>query len=168
LICRIDADDFNFPKRLEIQKNFLLENKGISVLGSNAIGIINSDQSTKHLIKMPKKHMDIKQLIYKSNPIIHSSVMMRKSFLHETGGYKFIGVKNVEDYYLWNLGIKQFNFFNIQEPLLELNIKKMQNWKTIMNRSIGHIIILYKNNVLLKYLIWPLINICAMILNRFK
>lgn len=96
-IARIDSDDISFPKRLEIQINFLELHPDIDLLGGgmqviddmdNVIGLRNI------YIKNPNKalcHLNI---------YVHSDVMFRRSVLRKVIGYreKF---QNAQDYDLW-------------------------------------------------------------------
>ena len=78
-IARMDADDFSKKNRLQVQKNFLDKNKGVSVVGSNAKYIDEKYKFIKNTDLLIDSE-DIRNSIYIRNPIIHSSVLVRKVF----------------------------------------------------------------------------------------
>tara|TARA_B100001057_G_scaffold293633_1_gene293724 strand:- start:1474 stop:2286 length:813 start_codon:yes stop_codon:yes gene_type:complete len=178
LICRIDADDFAYPDRLEKQIDFLKANPDIDVLGSAAKFVLRSNKNINFIFYPHEKDSHIRKNIYKRNPFVHSTIMMRKNFLIRNNGYQFVGFKsiqnknllncNLEDYYLWVRGINNSKYHNIQDCLIEFNLKDKSTWKEIFNRIMGKFIILKQQKVLIKNFIWVIRELISMILKKIN
>ena len=168
LICRVDADDYNYPNRLMTQCKFMEKRKDVDLVGSNAIIRIENENKISFEIFMPETDAEIKKVIFKYNPIIHSSVVMRKSFLEKLGGYKSIGYKNIEDYYLWIRGTQRFNYYNLQNSLIQVNRRRSATWKEIFNRSVGHLLIIRQNKVFFSNIVWPILNLGVMVATKLR
>jgi len=77
-IAILDSDDISYPKRLEIQFNYLENNPHIFLVGSSAIYM---DEKGKEIRRF-RKYDDYKMLAWrlpKSCSIVHSSVMFRNT-----------------------------------------------------------------------------------------
>ena len=74
-LARADADDFYHTKRLELQKNFLDNNRNIDILGTDAFEIDRNSNIVGNILKS-KLNLKIKNNLYLQNPLIHSSVMI--------------------------------------------------------------------------------------------
>ena len=129
-IIRVDADDICLQNRFEVLVNNITkkENSNIDVLGSNAY-FVNKENKIIGQSSMPINSEDFKKEIYKRNPFIHSSVIIRKSFLLKNNLYdkKFI---KAQDYDLWLRGYKYNNYKNLEKILLNyrfLNSKDSQS-----------------------------------------
>lgn len=77
-IATFDADDVSFPKRLEIQFNYLEKNPQIFLVGGSAV-IIDENGKKIGVFKKFNNLKRLKKKLLKSNPIINSSVMMRNT-----------------------------------------------------------------------------------------
>jgi|694.fasta_scaffold155536_2 glycosyltransferase involved in cell wall biosynthesis len=124
-IARMDGDDISLPTRFEEQIKVLSNNLKVIVCGTNA-SIIGSEQD---IIK-PEKHETIFANMIVSNPIIHPSVIIRKSVLDNLEYDKL--KEPAEDFDLWTKLIWKGDFYNIQKKLLlyrvhENNITKIKN-----------------------------------------
>lgn len=129
-IIRVDADDICLQNRFEVLIDNITkkENSNIDVLGSNAY-FVNKENKIIGQSSMPINSEDFKKEIYKRNPFIHSSVIIRKSFLLKNNLYdkKFI---KAQDYDLWLRGYKYNNYKNLEKILLNyrfLNSKDSQS-----------------------------------------
>lgn len=109
-IARADADDFYHIDRLKEQKYFLDYNLHIDILGTDAYTINNKSIEISEILKS-KHNNNIKKVIFYENPIIHSSVMLRKSSLIQKKNFIYNPkLKRTQDYDLW---LKLFNGKNI-------------------------------------------------------
>lgn len=129
-IIRVDADDICLEKRFEILYKSITseENTKVDVLGSNAYFINNQSEIIGESI-MPINTENFKKEIYKRNPFIHSSVIIRKSFLLKNSLYDDNFVK-AQDYDLWLRGFKYDNYKNLDVILLKyryLNSKDLKS-----------------------------------------
>lgn len=118
-IARADDDDFSHKDRLKKQISFLKQNKKIDVLGSNAI--LNLEyKKQKYKTNFPITNFEIIKSLPYFNPLIHSSVCMRKKIL---GKFSYnTKYKKAQDYELWmKLKKKKINFHNLSEYLVTVN-----------------------------------------------
>jgi len=98
-IARQDADDISLPQRLEKQVEFLETHNEIKVLGTFGYKI-DKDGDILAEQTLPISLEQIKKTLIKTNPFIHSSVMMEKEIIDRVGKYneKF---RTSQDYELW-------------------------------------------------------------------
>lgn len=123
-IARMDADDVMMPNRLKIQYEYIQSNKEIDILGSWAIEIDSNGLKINKLTP-PQDHKDIVDFLYKGCPLIHPSLLMKKS-IFDFAMYKEL-YPSPEDYELWIRLRHQFVFHNIPQFL----IKKRKHNKAI-------------------------------------
>jgi acetyltransferase-like isoleucine patch superfamily enzyme len=116
LCARIDADDINFPERLEQQVAFLDDHPEIAILGSQMKYIDEKGNVQKPLYHVPFEHNDIVHTMLKSNCIGHPSILFRRSAVLQVGNYR--DLPNVEDYDLWLRLAVYFKFANLAQPLV--------------------------------------------------
>ena len=97
-IARIDSDDFSEPTRFEKQVNFLNKNQEIGLVTS--FYKIFPQENT---VIMPTDPDDIEIITrYCKNPIVHSSVMFKKSILDENNLKYDKNCVHAEDHKLWS------------------------------------------------------------------
>ena len=121
LLARMDADDVSLPRRLERQVEFLDARPDVAVVGS-AAEIVDAqaiDLGTGHLFE---EHEDIAANIYRTTPLIHPSVMMRRTFLESLGGYD-VHLRRAQDADLWLRGYRRFRYHNLPEALIRCRIR---------------------------------------------
>tara|TARA_A100001015_G_scaffold227188_1_gene256624 strand:- start:6483 stop:7238 length:756 start_codon:yes stop_codon:yes gene_type:complete len=161
LIARMDADDISSTKRFEKQINFLHKNKDISLLGTNANYY---NESNKYIGKsnLPNKDNEIKQLLNKKNPFIHSSVVFKKSFFNELKGYNEFFF-NAQDYDLWLRGRKKFKYAILRDRLIKHRIKSNITIKKKIYGLLAMILNLKLEKNLLISLSWILMTFIIMI-----
>lgn len=103
-IARMDADDIALPDRLKLQIDYMEKHPEITVLGCNAekFGEIDQKQSMvfRDFTQGSEERFRIKMLLYNAGPV-HSSVMIRKAFLDESGIRYREEIKKAQDYALW-------------------------------------------------------------------
>lgn len=115
IIARMDADDISFPQRLEIELDYLNKHSECDVVGT-AITMFDGtgDYYTRDSITNPQK-----EDFLAGSPIVHPTVMMKRSALAGVGGYN--EAKNtlwVEDKDLWiRMILKGCKFHVIPEVL---------------------------------------------------
>lgn len=110
-IARLDIDDCCIEGRLQRQVSYLIDNPHIAVLGGQAqrISDDSSDDSGNSCITMQTHPVLVQFSSFFHCPVLHPSVMFRKSVVLKCGGYQSIGscedkdyVDVIEDYYLWS------------------------------------------------------------------
>tara|TARA_Y100001970_G_scaffold250206_1_gene321705 strand:- start:24494 stop:25420 length:927 start_codon:yes stop_codon:yes gene_type:complete len=122
-IARMDADDFSHRDRLKIQNDFLDKNQSIDLVGSN-IRIIDENQNIIGFKKVPESSKEISKSLIYTCPIMHPTYLFRKSIFNKVEGYReeFIYAQDYD--FLLRLSLKNVNFYNIQEYLLDYKIYK--------------------------------------------
>lgn len=102
-IAILDADDIALSSRLEKQAAWLDRHPEVGLLGSYAVTIDEQGNERDRWDYSPTDDAAIKWALLFTNVFIHSSVMMRKSVVSQTGGYsneECIRRAFVEDYEL--------------------------------------------------------------------
>ncbi|WP_286295413.1 glycosyltransferase [Vibrio apostichopi] len=99
-IARMDADDINHPKRLEIQVKQFSSNKDL-VLHCSNVRYIDSFGVVTGFSGVPLSNRGLKKKLRRGNCIFHPSVMFLKSAFDIVGGYDRVVDKYFEDYILW-------------------------------------------------------------------
>lgn len=120
-IARMDADDICFPKRLERQVSFMAKNPEVGVLGSSCVYF---GSTTTRIKFVTLRDQDIKSEMLFRSPLIHPSVMFRKSnipFWYDPAA------EYAEDYDLWvRLAAAGITFANLRTPLIRYRIHTEQ------------------------------------------
>ena len=121
-IARMDADDLAHPLRLEKQVKFLKENPQVGILGSSAI-VINAQGEKIGLKKVLTDHQQIYSNYFTFHPMIHPTLMIRRSILSNSNQlYQILHPTN-NDYLTFfsyiNQGVK---FANLDEPLIQYRL----------------------------------------------
>jgi glycosyltransferase involved in cell wall biosynthesis len=116
LIARMDSDDICLPERFSLQVVHFDKNPEVDILGGYAVEI-DSDENLLGLRKMPSRHDEIVSTLW-ANPIIHPTVMFRKSRVLKVGAYDE-SLRRRQDYDLWFRCAKfGLRFGNISIPVL--------------------------------------------------
>ncbi len=116
-IARMDADDISLPDRFEKQIRFMDTHPDVDILGGDE-WIINEIGTTTGELITPKLPGILRWNMLLGNGIItsHPTVMIRKSFLKQLGGYG--SSRAGQDFDLWS------RTFNMQPlPIANLNEK---------------------------------------------
>lgn len=124
-IAYLDADDSYEPTKLEVQREFLINNPDVDICGTQAWDVYNVGTSTENkkencfAIGKYENDTQIKLRLPYENVLCHGSVMMRKNTLNKLGGYDIADyAKGREDYMLWQKAATQgFRFYNIPKRL---------------------------------------------------
>lgn len=115
-IARMDADDIAMPGRIHKQHEFLIQNPNAGIVGSGC-HIIDA-QGTIIGHKIPSPAITLTDLRFRC-PVIHPSIMFRKSVLTSIGEYDPSYQKS-QDYDYWFRAINAgYTIHTIQEPLLK-------------------------------------------------
>jgi glycosyltransferase involved in cell wall biosynthesis len=123
LIARMDADDISLPTRFEKQRNYLLTNQEISILGSWYEEI---DERGKHLSyrRLPTDPEALRKRYFIRTPFAHPSVMYRRELIEIAGFYPTDTIL-MEDNVLWGRALKNgLKFGNLPEYLLKFRVDK--------------------------------------------
>ena len=132
-IARMDADDISLPNRLETQIAYLKVHPELECLGTWAIEI-TSIGDEYYRKQMPETNEGCFNLFRKRDPLIHPTVMFRKSYIEKAGIYSvdtFFG----EDTMMWAQGFAAgCKMGNIPEYLFKFRLddnffNRRRGWK---------------------------------------
>lgn len=116
LIARLDADDVALPERFARQVAFLDAHPEVGLLGTGCRDV-NQSGAVLGTFRPPEGHSDIRRALIRYNPIVHSSVMMRRRPL-ETAGLYDETLPVAQDYDLWVRMSRITRLANLPEPLV--------------------------------------------------
>ena len=103
LIARMDADDISHPERFKKQVDFF-SNNNVDILGTQIKGIDHQGNELNFTRNLPADNTSIRKKLVFTNPLIHPSIMIKKSTLIRLGGYQ--KGNGCEDYELWLRAVK--------------------------------------------------------------
>lgn len=138
IVIRMDTDDICKSTRFEKQVDFLINNSDVDICGSDCDVISHTGDIYDELI-VPKDHSSIKRLIW-SCPIVHPTVVFRKSSILRIGGYSENIPRRQDDYELWiRAASRGLTFSNLPEKLiyyrLARNLKTKNTFSVAWNRA---------------------------------
>ena len=120
LLARLDADDLAHDTRLARQAEFLNARPEAGLVGTWAIEIDEAGRVRGRRTPEPDPQA-LKQLLRRTNPIIHSAVMARTDLLRRLGGYR-PAFQTAEDYDLWCRASDVTEIANIPEFLVSYRV----------------------------------------------
>ena len=124
LVARIDADDVMQPERLREQSMFLLQNPDHVLVASHAIEIDAAGTDLGYRSSPTTNDTILKNLRWR-NPLIHPSVMFRRSAFDQAGGYK-PSAHLAEDYELWLRMAQLGSLASLNQPLIKYRVHSEQ------------------------------------------
>jgi len=97
-VARMDCDDISEPEGLQIQLQSIKKKK-IDILGTQAININEKGDYISDR-NVPTTHQEIDKMLPKLNPLIHPTILFKRSSLLKRKGYdeKY---RTSQDYALW-------------------------------------------------------------------
>jgi glycosyltransferase involved in cell wall biosynthesis len=98
-IARLDADDRSMPTRFERQIEYLKAHPEVGLVGTWAEKIDQSGRVIGYL-KPETDSFAIASILQHTNPMVHSSMIMRAAIVKKLGGYR-AAFQGAEDYDLW-------------------------------------------------------------------
>lgn len=116
-VARMDSDDISMPNRFSRQIQFLEQNVGVDLVGSDLLEF-QDGSSHRKLKSMPKTWRAIERTIWLRCPLNHPTVVFRRSIFSK--GFRYDEKLRVsQDYDFWlRLYLAGICFANIAEPLL--------------------------------------------------
>lgn len=121
LVALMDADDISLPNRFEKQIQMFQKDKTLDIVGGQITEFIGEPTNIIGKRMVPESDIEIKKYIKKRCPMNQVSVMFKKSFYNQVGGY--IDWYCEEDYFLW---IRMFEhggmFANLPDTLVNVRV----------------------------------------------
>jgi glycosyltransferase involved in cell wall biosynthesis len=119
-IARFDADDICYANRLEMQYEFMINNPGYIVVGSD-VDYVDVDGNFIFSHQAPAyTSIQIKNLPYSVCFFIHSSVLFKKSVIPGTGYNAH--AHTFEDHFLWLQIMNKGKFHNLSQSLMQVRL----------------------------------------------
>ena len=122
LIARLDADDYSSPQRLEKQIAFMEKHTNVVLCGSRRKELLGS-KILPSTVPFIEKDEDIRKTVSCFNPLAHSTIMFRKKYFIEAGGYND-QFKYAQDYNLWLSMLTLGKAHNLKEELSVVRISQ--------------------------------------------
>lgn len=119
-IARMDADDVCHPRRLERQIHFLQKHSDIGFCGSWVRRFGVNQQSQKY--SRPVGPMRVRAFAVYDNPMVHSSVMLRREVLKYVDVVYRDDFAHAEDFDLWTRLLEYTEGDNLPEILLDYRV----------------------------------------------
>jgi glycosyltransferase involved in cell wall biosynthesis len=116
-LARLDADDRAKPERLGRQHAFMQAHPELVLLGSGA-DIIDQSGAVVGRASPQTEGTELARILRRSNPFIHSTVMMRAAPVRKLGGYRAAFLA-AEDYDLWLRMAELGEIANLAEHLIQ-------------------------------------------------
>lgn len=147
LIARLDADDLCLPQRLAIQAEYLAGHPDVAVVGATA-EIIDLDDRAVGELGRALSPDELENMLPKTNPLIHSSIMFRRSEVVAVGGYN-IDCMRMQDYELFlRLALLGRRMAVMGERLIAFRVHQGQHSRSSPPRGPGFATIQRRRNEL--------------------
>ncbi len=133
-IAVLDSDDVALPTRLQMQVSFLQKHPEIGAVGSSII-IIDENSSVTSFRRYPSTPEAVRSTAMKSNPMAHSTLMIRRSVQLVLGDYG-TRLSCCEDYdYLLRM-LEVTSYTNLEAPQVAYRISSTQWTKRRIRHSL--------------------------------
>lgn len=116
LIARMDADDAARPERFARQVAYLDAHSEVGLLGTGSEEITPSGEVVATVVP-PATDSEIRQVLIRRNPFVHSSIMARRELIERAGGYDE-RLPVAQDYDLWMRVAALTRLANLPESLV--------------------------------------------------
>jgi glycosyltransferase involved in cell wall biosynthesis len=116
-LARLDADDRARPDRLGKQFAFMEAHSEVGLVGTFA-EVIDAAGNIVGRLAPASDHAGLARALSRTNPFVHSSVMMRTALVRRLGGYR-AAFRAAEDYDLWRRLAEAGGIANLAEYLTQ-------------------------------------------------
>ena len=164
-IALLDADDWSLPERLQLQVDFLDSHLEVDVLGGGIINI-SEDGNELGLSRQPSTHDELAGEIYKRNPFYTSTVMARRKFFIDLGGFR--DLPRSQDLDLWFRGYQKFYYNNLDVPLAYYKRSPKNSWTNAFYSSKVKFSALKRDKKTWTYFWYCIRPFIGVIINKFK
>ena len=121
-VTRQDADDRSHPSRLGRQVEFLTCHPEVGLVGT-AYAVIDDASREMAVVKVSAcSNEELQERLKTRNGFMHGSVMLRRAWLEELGGYR--ALPTCQDYDLWLRMAERHPIANLPEPLYQWRLNR--------------------------------------------
>ncbi|QWD68645.1 glycosyltransferase [Polynucleobacter sp. VK25] len=117
-IARMDADDIAHPLRLESQYYEMIGGEGLDVLGTKVELIDSKGIVLQQTFKFYETNKEIRRVLPYRNPLVHPSLMIRRSALLSVGGYRYGHMSEDHELFIRLARNPEIRFKNVNKSLL--------------------------------------------------
>jgi glycosyltransferase involved in cell wall biosynthesis len=128
-IARMDADDISAPTRLEEQMRAVDADDSLCCLGTHAWTFQDDPDAATGELLTPSDHGDIKLQLLRGSPLIHSSMVAKRSVLLEVGAYNEL-YRYAADVDLYDRLLRYHPAANIPEKLYGIRVHPGQGTRS--------------------------------------
>jgi glycosyltransferase EpsE len=141
-IARMDADDRALPHRLAVEVAYLQTHPQVAVVGSSAL-VINDQGEVTGEKNVTGSASKISQQFFKTSPMIHPTVMIRRSAIVATKTLYRLDLSANNDYLTFaELASKGRKLVNLSEQLLEYRVHNSNDSIKNLKRTLFNTIII--------------------------
>lgn len=137
-IAWCDADDVYYPERFKIQYEFMQNNTDIGFCSTNARIIDKNGNTLSNQMKIDYL-LPAPWLLLWTNPIVQSSVMVRKSVLTSNNLKYRLEFPPVEDYDLWCRLILKTNYIMIRKVLMDYRVYPNSSFHSVKHNALNNV-----------------------------
>lgn len=158
-IARMDTDDYSYPKRIELQVTFMQKNSQYDIISGNAVLY----DETKEWGKTTGSGEITKEQMLNGCPLIHPSVMYKKSVIESIGGYQ--DYQRCEDYATWiEAMIRGYKIYKMDDTVLKYHLSEKDYKKRTLKSRDGFFKMLKFQYIKLNP---PITKICKIYIKTF-
>lgn len=121
-IARMDSDDYSYPKRLELQYQYMEEHQEIDILGA----WVKEEGKVKRSGGCVSTEWRYTRMLFDNVGIYHPTAFMRKDFLDSNHFLYDESIKKAQDYALWVKCLCKGKMYVYPKVLLDYRIHEMQ------------------------------------------
>lgn len=145
-IIRMDADDWSYPDRFELQVKLMQDYPNVVVSGSY-IEVSDSKLRTKYIRKYNIDDSSIRKHLFRYSPFAHPATIWKAEVLKKERYNEVINVS--QDYELYFRVGKIGKFMNLNKPLLKLRMHEQSISTTMSSAQLKNTILIRLNAVLM-------------------
>lgn len=145
-IIRMDADDWSYPERFELQIKLMQNNPGVVVSGS-FIEVCDSKLKIKYLRKYGVDDKEIRKHLFRYSPFAHPATIWQAEVIKKERYNEAINAS--QDYELYFRVGRFGKFMNLNKPLLKLRMHGRSVSTTMSDLQIKNTILIRLNAVLM-------------------
>ena len=135
-IVRMDADDWSFPERFQMQIDFMEQHTSIAFSGTQAFWLKEMTEIKSVNWLQPENYSYIKLYLLFGASFGHQTIIFRSKILKENNFRYNENVKTCEDWDLWTKIVQKHEIVNLPNFLVKNRIVLSSNHRSVENKNI--------------------------------